>query len=71
MYKITIYIITHYRYYFPDYFLQKNKDMRKLKIDDPTLRSNPCFVVGIPVFLANPCLAPEIPTARFQEKEKP
>jgi len=38
---------------------------------EPNLRSAPCIVVGIPVLRANRCLAPDIPKALFQEKEKP
>jgi hypothetical protein len=37
----------------------------------PIFLSKPDFVVGIPVFRANLCLADVIPSARFHEKEKP
>jgi len=37
----------------------------------PTLRCNPCFVVGIPVLRATFCLTLVMPTARFHEKDNP
>ena len=37
----------------------------------PTLRSRPCFVVGMPTFRATLVFKPLIPTARFNEKDKP
>jgi hypothetical protein len=37
----------------------------------PNLFSRPRLVVGMPVRLANLCLAPVTPSARFQEKENP
>mgnify|MGYP006910062145 CR=1 FL=1 len=40
-------------------------------MDEPTLRSKPCLVVGIPVLRAKLCFAPEIPTALFHENENP
>lgn len=37
----------------------------------PTFRSNPCLVIGIPVFRLIFCLAAVIPTALFREKLNP
>ena len=37
----------------------------------PILRSNPPRVVGMPVLRATFCFNPVMPTARFQEKDKP
>jgi len=42
-----------------------------LTIQAPTFRCIPCFVVGIPVRLANLCFSPVIPNARFHEKLSP
>jgi hypothetical protein len=38
---------------------------------EPNLFSSPRLLVGIPVRLANFCLAPVIPSALFHEKENP
>jgi hypothetical protein len=40
-------------------------------MDCPTLRSKPCFVVGIPVLRATFVFNPLMPMARFKEKLKP
>lgn len=37
----------------------------------PILRSNPCLVVGMPVFLAIFCFTALTPTALLSEKDKP
>lgn len=37
----------------------------------PTFRSNPCLVIGIPVFRLIFCLTAVIPTALFKEKLNP
>ena len=37
----------------------------------PILRSNPCLVVGMPVFLATLVLKPLMPIARFNENDNP
>jgi hypothetical protein len=42
-----------------------------LRIVLPILRSKPDFDVGIPVVLANCCLACVTPSARFQENDTP
>jgi len=44
---------------------------RAKKINLPNLAYKPFFVVGIPVFLAKPCLNAVMPNNRFKEKEKP
>ena len=54
-------------YGMPHLFLPK----MALRIDDPTLRSSPCLVVGMPVVRANFCLAREMPKALFHEKDNP
>lgn len=37
----------------------------------PILRSNPCLVVGMPVFLEIFCFTALTPTALLSEKDKP
>ncbi len=44
---------------------------KNFNINDPIFLCKPLFVVGIPVCLANFCLALVIPTALFQEKLNP
>lgn len=37
----------------------------------PILRSSPCLVVGMPVFLATLVFKPLMPIARFNENDNP
>lgn len=60
-----------WRYILEIYFLLLNKDKIPLIMAPPIFLSKPPLVVGMPVFLAILFLKPEIPKARFHEKEKP
>lgn len=42
-----------------------------LMIADPIFRSNPCFVIGMPVFLAMLCLTCVMPSALLSENDTP
>ena len=52
-------------------YLRRFLPVRRLKIPRPILRSNPPLVVGILVLRATLVLRPEMPMARFKEKDKP
>jgi hypothetical protein len=54
-----------------NYFLGRNKLKKNPITEPPTFLSKPDLVVGIPILRANFCFAEVIPTALFQENEKP
>lgn len=51
--------------------LPATEGRKRLNIPPPSLRWTPDLVVGMPVLRANLYFAREIPSARFQEKDRP